>query len=56
VTYDTKRLGTISKQITVVSNATEPSLTLNIKGNVIAKPNEILPEKVVNDGFTPSAN
>jgi hypothetical protein len=56
VTYDTKRLGTISKQITVSSNATEPSLVLNIKGNVIAKPNEILPEKMTNDGFTPSAN
>jgi hypothetical protein len=56
VTYDTKRLGTISKQITVISNATEPSLILNIKGNVIAKPSEILPEKVTNDGFTPSAN
>jgi hypothetical protein len=56
VTYDTKRLGTISKQITVSSNATEPSLVLNIKGNVIAKPSEILPEKMTNDGFTPSAN
>jgi|WetSurMetagenome_2_1015567.scaffolds.fasta_scaffold478090_1 hypothetical protein len=56
VTYDTKRLGTISKQITVTSNASEPSLTLNIKGNVIAKPSEIMPEKVINDGFTPSAN
>lgn len=56
VTYDSKRLGTISKQITVVSNATEPSLILNIKGNIIQKPSEILPEKVINNGFTPSAN
>ncbi len=56
VTYDTKRLGTISKQITVVSNATEATLMLNIKGNVIQKPNEIMPEKVINNGFTPSAN
>lgn len=56
VTYDTKRLGTISKQITVVSNASEPSLILNIKGNIIAKPNEIMPEKVINNGFTPTAN
>jgi hypothetical protein len=56
VTYDTKRLGTISKQITVISNATEPNLILNIKGNVIAKPSEIMPEKLTNDGFTPSAN
>jgi hypothetical protein len=56
VTYDTKRLGTISKQITVTSNASEATLMLNIKGNVIQKPNEILPEKVINSGFTPSAN
>ena len=56
VTYDTKRLGIISKQITVVSNATEPSLVLSIKGNVIQKPSEIMPEKVTNSGFTPTAN
>ena len=56
VTYDTKRLGLISKQITVVSNATEASLVLNIKGNVIQKPSEIMPEKVTNSGFTPTAN
>jgi hypothetical protein len=56
VTYDTKRLGTISKQITVTSNASEATVMLNIKGNIIQKPNEILPEKVINNGFTPSAN
>ncbi len=56
VTYDTKRLGTISKQITVVSNATEATVLLSIKGNVLQKPNEVLPEKQVNEGFTPTAN
>ncbi len=56
VTYDSKRLGIISKQISVASNATEPAITLNIKGNIIQKPNEILPEKQVNSGFTPIAN
>jgi len=57
VTYDTKRIGTISKQIIVISNAvSEPSLTLAIKGNVLQKPNEILPEKQVNQGFTPTPN
>jgi hypothetical protein len=56
VTYDTKRLGVISKQITVLSNATENSVILSIKGNVIQKPSEIMPEKPVNNGFTPSAN
>ncbi len=57
VTYDTKRIGTISKQIIVISNAvSEPSLTLAIKGNVLQKPNEVLPEKQVNQGFTPTPN
>lgn len=56
VSYDTKRLGPISKQITVVSNASEPTIQLSIKGNVLQKPNEILPEKQVNEGFTPTAN
>lgn len=54
VTYDTKRIGTISKQISVVSNAKEPTLTLSIKGTVLQKPNEVLPEKQVNQGFTPT--
>jgi hypothetical protein len=56
VMYDTKRLGTISKQVTVLSNASVPTVTLSIKGNVIQKPAEVLPEKQVNQGFTPSAN
>jgi hypothetical protein len=56
VTYDTKRLGAISKQITVISNATEGTVQLSIKGNVLQKPNEVLPEKQVNEGFTPTAN
>jgi hypothetical protein len=46
----------ISKQITVLSNATESSVILNIKGNIIPKPSEIMPEKPVNNGFTPTAN
>ncbi len=56
VTYDTKRLGTISKQITVMSNATEATILLSIKGSIIQKPNEIMPEKTINNGFTPTAN
>jgi len=54
VSYDTKRIGTISKQISVVSNATEPTLTLSIKGTILQKPNEILPEKPANEGLTPT--
>ncbi len=43
--YDTNRIGTISKTITVLSNGTEDRVTLTIKGNVLAKPAETLPEK-----------
>ncbi|MCK9613559.1 MAG: DUF1573 domain-containing protein [Bacteroidales bacterium] len=35
VVYDTKRVGTISKTITVISNAETGTVTLSIKGNVI---------------------
>ena len=39
VKYDTKRLGVINKTIHVYSNATTPSVTLRIKGKVVAKAN-----------------
>lgn len=45
VKYDSHRVGTISKTITVMSNATEDRVTLTIKGNILAKPAETLPEK-----------
>jgi hypothetical protein len=53
VTYDTKRIGGINKQITVISNATESSVILNIKGTILQKPDEVFPEKPVNSGLTP---
>jgi len=56
VTYDTKRIGTINKQITVLSNASENQVVLNIKGNVISKPDEVFPLKPANDGLTPNNN
>lgn len=56
VTYDTKRVGTINKQITVLSNATESTVILNIKGSVLQKPNEVLPIKPANEGLTPTTN
>ena len=40
VKYDTKRLGTFSKSITVYSNASEKPIILRIKGKVEAKPQE----------------
>lgn len=37
VKYDTKRIGTFSKSITVISNARNSPVVLKIKGNVISK-------------------
>ena len=36
VNYDTKKVGTFSKTITVTSNATEVTTILKVKGNVVA--------------------
>ena len=44
VRYDTKRIGRISKAVYVDSNAGE-RITLNIVGNVAAKPTEAIPEE-----------
>ena len=38
VKYDTNRLGTFSKTITVSSNAKNSLVTLTIKGNIMTKP------------------
>lgn len=40
VHYDTKRVGMISKSVTVTSNAKSGTITLQIKGNVEAAPVE----------------
>ena len=40
VRYNTSRVGTINKTITVTSNATEPTVTLSIRGYVNNKPEE----------------
>lgn len=36
VKYDTKRIGTINKSVTITSNAKEPTKVIRIKGTVIA--------------------
>ena len=56
VRYDTRRLGTFHKNITVTSNADNASVVLYIKGVVQAKPKEEVPVKSVNEGFTPVAH
>ncbi|GAB6278969.1 MAG TPA: DUF1573 domain-containing protein [Bacteroidales bacterium] len=45
VRYATNRLGVINKTITVMSNAVNNPVILRIKGNVIEKPAEVVPEK-----------
>jgi hypothetical protein len=37
VGYDTNRIGAFSKTVTVISNATNPSVELKFSGNVLAK-------------------
>ena len=48
VTYDTRRLGPINKQITVRSNAKNGTMILRIKGKVI-RPTQEAPKKVKSD-------
>lgn len=53
VKYDTKRVGLISKTITVYSNAKEAQVTLKIKGNILGVPQEKLPEKAIDNSSSP---
>lgn len=54
VKYDTKRVGVIGKTVTIQSNAVnEPTKTIRIKGNVIAKP---AGEAPVNKSGAPTVN
>ena len=45
VKYDTNRLGTINKSITVTSNAVNNSVVLHIKGSISEKPAQSVPDK-----------
>jgi hypothetical protein len=53
VTYSTHNVGPINKTVTVTSNAKTARVVLQIKGNVIAKPAEKVPEKTNDNGATP---
>ena len=53
VKYDTKRLGVINKTIHVYSNAVTPSVTLRIKGKVVAKSTSDAPLEKVSERATP---
>jgi len=45
VKYNTKRVGSFSKSITVYSNATNTPVVLKIKGNVVAEPTVVKGQK-----------
>jgi hypothetical protein len=53
VTYNTQNMGPINKTVTVTSNAKTNRVVLSIKGTVIAKPAETVPEKTNDKGATP---
>jgi hypothetical protein len=53
VRYNTKKVGTINKSITVQSNATESTVVLRIKGQVEAAPASSAPENNLNNSGAP---
>jgi len=54
VKYNTQKLGIINKQITVRSNATNATVVLTIKGKVIPKPKEVVPQKQIDNNSSPA--
>ncbi|NPD86371.1 DUF1573 domain-containing protein [Lentimicrobium sp. L6] len=53
VKYDTKRLGSFHKSITITSNAKTPTVVLKIKGKVLAQPDTAMPTKNVDKDMSP---
>ena len=54
VTYNTHNIGGINKTVTVTSNAKTSRVVLSIKGTVVAKPAETVPEKTNDKTATPT--
>ena len=50
VTYNTKRVGSINKTVTVKSNAKNSTVVLRIKGKVEQKPVQTMPAKEASEG------
>jgi len=50
VTYNTKKVGTINKTVTVRSNAKNSTVVLRIQGKVEQNPVETVPEKTTSEG------
>ncbi len=55
VKYNTSRAGVINKSVVVTSNAKTSTVTLQIKGEVKAPAQQMVPEKNVDQGSTPSS-
>ncbi|MBM3403444.1 MAG: DUF1573 domain-containing protein [Bacteroidetes bacterium] len=53
VTYNTNGIGVFNKTITVTSNAKNSRVVLTIKGEVMAKPAEVMPEKATEQSAVP---
>jgi hypothetical protein len=55
VKYNTSRAGTINKSVVVTSNAKTSTVTLQIRGEVKPPAQQMIPEKNVDQGSTPSS-
>ena len=53
VKYDTRRVGTINKQITIASNACDTNVIVRISGNVLEIPDNIMPRKIIDNSGMP---
>ena len=53
VTYNTKKLGRINKSVTIYSNAKNNPVILRIKGEVVSKLPEQMPEKNIDESMSP---
>ena len=56
VRYDTKRLGSFHKSITISSNASVPRMILQVRGKVIAEPSVTMPTKNIDSEMSPVNN
>lgn len=56
VRYDTKRLGSFNKSITISSNASVSRMILRIKGKVIGEPSVAMPTKNIDSQMSPVNN
>ncbi len=54
VKYDTRRLGAINKNVYVMTNAGDHRIILNLKGEVIPVPAQVVPEETSSPMFAPT--